>query len=164
MNHYAIEHFYQKGGRHYWIADNLKKDGYSPVVFGCNEKHNSIGSYYDDSKMWHEEFSENGVTFIPIKSTQYMGNGMSRIKNMYRFYKNLIKTCKRYAKEHGKPDIIYASSVHPLTVLAGEKLAKFFKIKCIGEVRDLWPETLVAYGSIKRNSLIAKLLYKGEKY
>lgn len=164
MNHYAIDHFYQKGGRHYWIAENLKKDGYEPVVFGCNEKHNSVGSYYDDSMLWHEEFSDIGVKFIPIKSSQYMGNGISRVKNMYRFYKNLIKTGKQYAKTYGKPDIIYASSVHPLTIHAGEKLAKYFKVPCIGEVRDLWPETLVAYGSLKKNSIFAKILYKGEKY
>ena len=162
MNHYAIDHFYQKGGRHYWLAENLKNDGYEPVVFGCNEKHNSIGSYYDDSKLWHEEVSDNGVKFIPIKSSQYTGNGISRVKNMYKFSKNLVKTCKQYAKKYGKPDIVYASSVHPLTVLAGEKIARYFKVPCIGEVRDLWPETLVAYGSLKRNSLFAKLLYKGE--
>ena len=141
----------------------MKKDGYEPVVFGCNEKHNSIGSYYDDSKTWHEEFSDSGVKFIPIKSTQYTGNGLSRVRNMMKFASNLKKACKQYAKKYGKPDIIYASSVHPLTVLAGEKLAKYFKVPCIGEVRDLWPETLVAYGSLKKNSLMAKLLYKGEK-
>lgn len=164
MNHYAIDHFYQKGGRHYWLAENLKRDGYEPVVFGCNEMHNSIGSYYDDSKLWHEEYSDGGVKFIPIKSSQYTGNGLSRVKNMWKFAKNLRKVCKQYAKKYGKPDIIYASSVHPLTVLAGEKIARHFKVPCIGEVRDLWPETLVAYGSLKRNSLLAKLFYKGEKY
>lgn len=164
MNHYAIDHFYQKGGRHYWLAENLKRDGYKPIVFGCNEMHNSVGSYYDDSKLWHEEYSDSGVKFIPIKSSQYTGNGLSRVKNMWKFAKNLKKVCKQYAKKYGKPDIIYASSVHPLTVLAGEKLARYFKVPCIGEVRDLWPETLVAYGSLKRNSLLAKLFYKGEKY
>lgn len=164
MNHYAISHFAQRGGRHFWIANNLKLDGYEPIVFGCNEMHNSIGSYYDDSKLWQELTSDEGVKFIPIKSSQYMGNGLSRIKNMYVFYRNLKKVAVEYAKIYGKPDIIYASSVHPLTVLAGEKIAKKFNIPVIGEVRDLWPETLVAYGSIKRNSLIAKLLYQGEKY
>lgn len=32
------------------------------------------------------------------------------------------------------------------------------------EVRDLWPESLVEVGIIKRNSLIAKILYLGEKW
>lgn len=163
MNHYAIDHFVQKGGRHFWIAECLKKDGYNPVVFGCNEKHNSIGSYYNDDVLWQEQFSDDGVKFIPIKSSQYMGNGISRVKNMVGFYFNLKKSVKEYAKKFGKPDVIYASSVHPLTVFAGESLAKWFHVPCIGEVRDLWPETLVAYGSVKKNSLLAKCLYFGEK-
>lgn len=164
MNHYSIEHLNSKGGRHYWIAENLKKDGYDPVVFGCNEKHNEIGSYYPSDNLAEVIVSEFGVPFVAIKSTQYMGNGISRVKNMAIFAKNLIKVAKSYAKKNGKPDVIYASSVHPLTVLVGERLARYFKVPCIGEVRDLWPETLVAYGSVKRDSLIAKILYQGEKY
>jgi len=44
-------------------------------------------------------------------------------------------------------------------------LAKKFGVKCIGEVRDLWPESIVEYSSrlTKKNPLI-KLLYLGEKW
>ena len=163
LNHYAIEHFSRKGGRHYWIAENLKKDGYDPVVFGCNEKHNSNGMYYPSEKLAHIVYSELGVPFVAVKSTPYMGNGASRIKNMCIFAKNLIRAAKVYSIRYGKPDVIYASSVHPLTVFAGEKLARYFGIPCIGEVRDLWPETLVAYGSVKKGSVLADFLYWGEK-
>lgn len=164
MNHYSIGHLAENGGRHLWIAEGLKRDGYNPVVFGCNEKHNSIGSYYPSNDLWQEIASPSGIKFVPIKSTQYMGNGKSRVKNMLVFAINLIKVAKDYAKKYGKPDIIYASSVHPLTVLAGEHIAKVFNVPCIGEARDLWPEGLVAYGSIKKDSMPAKLLYMGEKY
>lgn len=164
MNHYAIEHLFSNGGRHFWIAENLKRDGYEPVVFGCNEKHNDVGVFYPSDKLAKVVYSENRIPFVAIRSTEYMGNGLSRVKNMAVFAKNLIKVAKVYAKKHGKPDVIYASSVHPLTVIAGEHLAKCFHVPCIGEVRDLWPETLVAYGAIKKNSMTAKLLYQGEKW
>lgn len=163
MNHYAIGHLYEKGGRHYWLAENLKKNGYEPVVFGCNEKHNSSGMYYPSEKLAHVVYSETGIPFIAVKSTPYMGNGISRIKNMFVFAKNLNRVAKIYGAKYGKPDVIYASSVHPLTVFAGEKIARYFGVPCIGEVRDLWPETLVAYGSVKKNSIFAGLLYWGEK-
>ena len=163
LNHYAIDHLYSNGGRHFWIAENLKKDGYEPVVFGCNEKHNSNGTYFKSNKLARIVYSKNRVPFVAIQSTQYTGNGISRVRNMIVFALNLIKVCKLYAKKHGKPNVIYASSVHPLTVLAGEYLARYFNVPCIGEVRDLWPETLVAYGAIKRNSIVARFLYEGEK-
>ena len=163
MNHYAIDHLYEKGGRHYWIAENLKRDGYNPVVFGCNEKHNSNGMYYPSDKLAHLVYSESMIPFVAVKSTPYEGNGISRIKNMLGFAENLIKAAKIYSSKYGRPDVIYASSVHPLTVFAGEKLGRYFRVPCIGEVRDLWPETLVAYGSVRKNSLFAKILYWGEK-
>ncbi len=164
MNHYAIEHFNSRGGRHYWIAENLKKDGYTPVVFGCNEKHNESGSYYPSNKLARVVYSETQVPYVAIRSTQYTGNGIGRVRNMFVFACNLFRAAIMYGKKYGKPDVIYASSVHPLTVLVGEKLAKHYGVPCIGEVRDLWPETLVAYGAVKKNSFISKVLYQGEKY
>ncbi len=83
---------------------------------------------------------------------------------MLMFYKNLFSVSKQYAKDNRKPDLILASSVHPLTMVAGIQIAKKFKIPCICEVRDLWPESIIAYGMLKKESLIAKLLYKGERW
>lgn len=163
MNHYSLRHLVSGGGRHYWISSQLKKDGYEPVVFGCNAEEDVAEEYFPSDKKWHVETAPSGVPFVPVKSTLYKGNGISRVKNMAVFSCNLISTAKEFAKEYGAPDVVYASSVHPLTVFAGEKIARYFKVPCIGEVRDLWPETLVAYGSVKRNSLFGKLLYAGEK-
>ena len=85
------------------------------------------------------------------------------IGNMALFSLNLIRTAREFARITGAPDVVYASSVHPLTVFAGEQIARHFGVPCIGEVRDLWPETLVAYGSVKRDSAFGRLLYAGEK-
>ena len=164
FNHYATSMLFQNGGRHFWIAQQLQRDGYVPTIFGCNTKADKLEMYFPSDELWHEEKSESGITFVVINSSFYTGNGISRVKNMVTFAKNLVSTAKQYAKKYGPPDVIYASSVHPLTVLAGEKMAKYFKVPCIGEVRDLWPETLVAYGALKRNGLPAKLLYAGEKW
>ena len=74
----------------------------------------------------------------------------------------LISVSKKF--DIDKPDIIYASSVHPLTWISGYFLSKRYNAKFIAETRDLWPETLVAMGQIKKNSIPAKILYKLEKY
>ena len=163
MNHYVMNQFFNRGGRHYWLAEQLKKDGYEPTVFGCNAKQDADEDFFQTRLMWHVERSPSGVAYVPIQSPHYKGNGISRVENMVVFSKNLISAAKEYAKEFGPPDIVYASSVHPLTVFAGEHIARHFKVPCIGEVRDLWPETLVAYGSVKGNSPFGKLLYQGEK-
>ena len=164
MNHHASKMFYNEGGRHYWISEILKKQGYNPVVFCCNAKRDVPGeTYMPKARLWSEYVAKSEVPFVYIESTPYKGNGVSRIRNMIHFARNLVKVGKEYAKIKGKPDVIIASSVHPFTVFAGEKLAKYFNVPCICEIRDLWPESIFAYYPNRRKAPYAKLLYWGEK-
>lgn len=165
MNHYATKMFYDEGGRHYWFAKYLKKYDYEPVIFSCNVNHfdQSKQLYFDDKGLWHEHVSPDGFPFVVIRSTPYKGNGFSRIRNMAVFARNLIRVAKKYEKQHGAPDAILASSVHPLTVLAGQHIAKKMNVPCICEVRDLWPESIFAYYPEKKKKFLAKILYAGEK-
>lgn len=166
LNHYAGNMFFNQGGRHYWFADFLSREGYKPTVFVSNTKHNpGTEFYFDMDTLWEEHVAEQiGTPFVFVKSRTYSGNGKDRVLNMMDFYHNVIIVAKQYSKLNGCPDIIYASSVHPLTLVAGIKIAKYFCVKCICEMRDLWPEAIIAYSSkIKKTSFLAKLLYKGEK-
>ena len=167
INHYAGGMFFNRGGRHYNFAKYLKRAGYEPTVFCCNAKHNSKAEcHFDDNSLWHEHIAEEiNTPFVFVRGRAYVGNGKQRVLNMVDFYRNVKKTAKEYAKENGKPDVILASSVHPLTLVAGIQLAKYFGVKCICEVRDLWPESIVAYSSrLKKSNPIIKLLYAGEKW
>lgn len=147
MNHYAGDMYFDRGGRHYNFAKYLKQAGYEPVVFCANSKHGPAETWFPDDALWHEHAAEEiGVPFVFVKARTYTGNGKQRVLNMLDFYRNVKKTVKEYAAKHGKPDVIYASSVHPLTLVAGIQLAKRFGVKCVCEVRDLWPESIVAYG------------------
>lgn len=162
-NHYATNMYRDQAGRHYWFAENLLKYGYEPTIFCASTIHNSN----ETIQMDHQKYVTNTVNKIPfvfIKTPDYNDNGVQRIKNMFAFFKNLFPVAKDYAKKYGKPDVILASSVHPLTLVAGIKIARKFGVPCVCEVRDLWPETLVEYGSLGKNTLLAKLLYEGEKW
>lgn len=166
MNHYASSMYFNRGGRHYNFAKYLRKAGYEPVVFCCNAKHGMGEAYYPDGALWQEYLAEEiDVPFVFIRGRAYIGNGKQRVLNMVDFYRNVKKAAKQYAKEHGTPDIIYASSVHPLTLVAGIQLAKYFGVKCICEVRDLWPESIAAYSyRFTKNHPVIRLLYRGEKW
>lgn len=163
-NHYATDMYKNNGGRHYWFAENLIKQGYSATVFCANTYHNSSSEIISTKgQKWISAYAGE-IPFVFVKTVAYAGNGLQRVLNMLMFYKNLFPVAKEYAKKNGKPDVILASSVHPLTLVAGIKIAKKFGVPCICEVRDLWPETLIAYGAIKKKSVIAKILYSGEEW
>ncbi len=159
MNHYAGHMRRDKGGRHYWFAKYLKRAGHDPVIF-C-----SINKTEQKELYTVQEAEDIGVPFVNVRVGGTREGGITRIVNMVSFYRNVRKAAVKYAAENGKPDVIMASSVHPLTLVAGLKLAKRFGVKCICEMRDLWPEAIVTYSKrIKKGSLIANLLYKGEKW
>jgi len=151
------------GGRHYWFAENLIKQGYDVTVFCANTIHNSA-EVIEVGREKYTRLSVDGIPFVFVKTPSYVGNGKQRIKNIIAFYRNIFPVSRKYAKIFGKPDVIFASSVHPLTLVAGIKIAKEFGVPCICEVRDLWPKSLVAYGVLNENSLITKMLYQGEKW
>ena len=166
LNHYAGNMFLTAGGRHYYMAKYLKENGFNPVIFCSNYDHFTGKNCIDSEKYW-TEMQEAGteVPYVFIKTREYQNNGVQRVLNMADFYRGMLKTAKKYAKDKGLPDIIYASSVHPLTLVAGIKLAKKFGVKCISEVRDLWPESIVAYSSKwTRDNPIMRILYAGEKW
>lgn len=166
FNHYSSEMYFNKGGRHYWFAKYLRRAGYEPVVFCCNAKHNSDYEHYIDmTGLWEERMAEEIETpFVFVQGRDYKGNGKQRVLNMVDFYWNAKKAAKEYAKENGKPDIILASSAHPLTLVAGLQLARRFGIKCICEVRDLWPESFIAYDLAGANNPMVIALRRLEKW
>jgi len=157
LNHYAST----SGGRHYKFAENLIKRGYSVKIFRASTIHNTNKNVITDSKKYLYEV-HNNIPFISIRARDYIGNGKERIKNMIDYTLGLMSVSKKFDSE--KPDVIYASSVHPLTWLAGYRLAKRHNAKFVAETRDLWPETLVAMGRVSKNSIPAKILYKIEKF
>lgn len=162
INHYATS-MYEGGGRHLYFAKYLKEKGYNPIILCSSFQHKGTDNYIlKDEKYRIEE--KWGIPFVFIKTNSYYGNGRKRVANMIEFYRGVLKTSNRIAQELGKPDVVIGSSVHPLSCIAGIRLGKKFKCKAITEIRDLWPETLVMFGTIKESGLIARILYAGEKW
>jgi glycosyltransferase involved in cell wall biosynthesis len=162
MNHYATNSYYNSGGRHYWFAQNLLKRGYNPTIFCANTRHNSKDSLEIGKYEKYTTRLLDGIPYVFVKTTASFGNGLDRIKNMLLFYFNLFKAAEKYKKTNGKPDVILASSVHPLTMVAGIKIAKKLNVPCICEIRDLWPEAIFSFKKLKESSILGKLLIKGE--
>ncbi|WP_204180240.1 MULTISPECIES: glycosyltransferase family 4 protein [unclassified Staphylococcus] len=163
LNHYATENYFSEGGRHYWFAKYLKKKGYKVTIFCANTRHNSNDSIEMNSSKFVEK-GINGIPFVFVKSTNYQKNNYKRILNILSFTIRMLKVAKEMEKKSGRPDIILASSVHPLTLIVGIHIAKKFKVPCISEIRDLWPESIVAYGILKEKNLLSQIMYKVEKW
>ncbi|WP_246202497.1 glycosyltransferase family 4 protein [Virgibacillus doumboii] len=160
-NHYATDMYKSHGGRHYWFAENLIKQGYETTVFCANTFHNK-SEFIDTENKKYIIDTLNNIPFVFVKTSTALGNGFDRIKNMGLFYLNIFSAAKNYMKINGKPDVILASSVHPLTMIAGIQIAKKIGVPCICEVRDLWPEAIFSFNKIKEKSILGRVLTAGE--
>jgi len=163
-NHYAAKMFIQQGGRHYWFAKYLVRAGYDVSIFCASSVHGNDYNLNQKNELYTEQECD-GFHFVFVRTDSYLGNGMNRVKNMIQFYKNVQRVAKKLEWKSGKPDVVLASSVHPLTLVAGIKYCKTIKVPCVCEVRDLWPASIVAYSSkLSERNLLIKLLYQGEKW
>lgn len=61
-------------------------------------------------------------------------------------------------------DVVYASSPHLLTPIAGWLLARARRAKLVVEIRDLWPESFAALGVISANGRVYKFLRLLERW
>lgn len=61
-----------------------------------------------------------------------------------------------------KTDLIIATSPQFFTAISGKMLSLFKQRPWVMEVRDLWPDSIVAVGSMNKNSKLFKLLKKIE--
>ena len=159
FNHYATSTFFDHGGRHYYFAKYLIRAGYDVKIFCASTVHNTEKNLITDSRTYFED-SCDGIPYIFIKCRNYIGNGKERVFNMFDYYHGLLKITKNYEK----PNVIIGSSVHPLACIAANKLAKKYKCKSIVEIRDLWPESFVAFGIMKKTNSLISCLYAGEKW
>ncbi len=161
LNHYAGPPEITGAIRHYKFAENLIAKGYKVKVFAASSRHDAKENLIQDqSKYLLNVF--DGIPFVFIRVRSYFGNSKARVLNMIEYAVRLLSVSRAFDTE--KPDLIYASSVHPFTWLAGYGLAKRYKAKFIAETRDLWPETLVAMGQISKNGITAMLMYWIEKF
>lgn len=163
FHHYATPTHMSGLARPSLLGEELTKKGNKVSVFSASYLHYSEENLIKDRKKYIIDKSTD-VNYIFIKTPSSNKGYVARILNMFLYYKRLFKTTKKYKKQTDKPDVIIASSPHPLTMIAGIKIAKKLNVKCICEVRDFWPEVFFLGGVLKEKSIIGKLLLKGERW
>lgn len=157
INHYATPPSLGGLTRHHYFAKYLNNK-YDIKLIASSAIHNSNVNMINGKEKYINKRID-GVDYIYIRTSQYKSK-VKRIINMMQYYFRGKKVLKKLAK----PDVIYTSTPQPLSALLAIKIGKKFHIPCIVETRDLWPETIVSFGMIKRNGLIAKMMYRLERY
>ncbi|WP_036575965.1 glycosyltransferase family 4 protein [Oceanobacillus picturae] len=163
FHHYATPPTMNGFTRPYNFAINMNDENVKTTVFAASYLHFSDVNLISDKRLYTVE-DHSDVSFVFVNTPSSAKSTIARIKNMATYYKKLFSVAKRISEKYGKPDVIIASSPHPLAMVAGIKIAKKLNVPCICEIRDLWPETIFAFGKTKENSILGKLLIAGEHW
>jgi glycosyltransferase involved in cell wall biosynthesis len=78
----------------------------------------------------------------------------------------LLHTLPEIARDSGTPDFIIASSPHPYVWPAALRYARGVGARCILEVRDIWPQSLVDLAAVSRHHPLIRFtsLIEGRSY
>lgn len=161
INHYAGSEYYGMEFRPYYMAREWVKAGHDVVIIAADYSHLRTNNPNIQNDFTEENI--DGITYLWIKTPKYIGNGLSRAKNMGTFAIKLWNKSSFLAKKY-KPEAVIASSTYPFDMYPASKIAKKAVANLFFEIHDLWPLTQIElYGLSKYNPFVW-LLQRGENF
>ena len=149
------QHYYPERFSVNDIAEGLFKLGHEVTVLTGRPNyglHEIIPEYK------HVKFEE--IHGINVHRVRVYPRKLSRI-SVIRNYLSFHRTAKRKVNKLGEFDLVLTISLSPVISIAPAiKYAKKHKVPCVLYCQDLWPESTVVTGAVKKNSLLYKFLYK----
>ena len=105
----------------------------------------------------------DGVDFEWYRLPSYDGNGARRAANIATFATLLRARSGALAREF-RPDIVVASSTHPLDIYGARSIARRSGARLVFEVHDLWPLTPIELGGVSPRNPFIVAMGRAERY
>lgn len=162
LNQYAGDTSSGWGERHFFIGEELVKQGYDVTIFSGTFCHLFID--VKEFKATKKIYYENGVRFCWVKTVNYGYKSKSFLR-IYSWFEFIIKLFFISKKDIPKPDYIVVSSMSMFPIFNGVFFKWKYKAKkLIFEIRDLWPLSLIILGNVSTKHPFVVLLSQVEKY
>lgn len=145
INNYNMLPEHGQFARTYNFGKQMKHMGHEPVAFVGSHPHNTDLQLIEGPGKYRL-YQEEPFPWILVKTLKYGRSRKKQVLTMFQFYLNGKRAAKYAAERYGKPDAVLGSSAHPLAALLAVRLAKKYGCRSVVEIRDLWPESIVAYG------------------
>ncbi|PLV59458.1 glycosyltransferase family 4 protein [Thermotoga sp. KOL6] len=151
LNHYAsIPEMGSAETRHFELAKRFVSEGYNVDIYVGDFSH-LLKKRWSEVYGWR--FSKEGINFLVVKTRTYRKNSFDRFLSSYDYYRN-----GKHLILKGDYDVIIASSPHPFSWSLGwYYVKKKGKGKFFIEIRDVWPDDLLKFGSLSSFHPVAKL-------
>jgi glycosyltransferase involved in cell wall biosynthesis len=136
INQFALPRTEAGGTRHFDLFSRLA--GWTSLIVAGDRNHYT-----------QRRFATNDQRFRLVRVPPQSGGGLERLITWCFFaVKAFAITVTRR-----RLDLAFGSSPQPLAALAGLLAARMRRVPFVLEVRDLWPESMVAIGAIRRGGV-----------
>lgn len=123
--------------------------GHSVTIITAIPSH-PYGIAYDGYENKTTEYLENGIRILRLKTLLGANSGkFNRIKNYISFLMAVALNIRRI----GPIDCVISTSPQFFCGLAGTMVKRKYKVPWILEIRDVWPDSIVAVGAAKPSLL-----------
>ncbi|PWM98410.1 MAG: glycosyltransferase WbuB [Massilioclostridium sp.] len=152
--HYAQQPPYNTMLRYHNWGKYIQEEGYDVTIVAASTVHNTDIDVVEKLTGKTEDVVD-GVRYLYIKTPKYVGNGISRVKNMLAYCLGL----GRLKKIDRQPDyvVLCEAYLYPFVHRA------YRKLPIITDIVDLWPLSIVEYTSVSNNNPLIRFLYWLEK-
>ncbi len=154
LSHYFPPEVNAPATRAYEHCKQWVKDGHEVTVVSC-VPHHPMGKAYPGyrNKLVHVEFKD-GIKAIKILTYITANEGFAKRTFNYVFYMLMATLVAPFLS---KADVVISTSPQFFNGLAGYVVARLKRCPWVLEIRDLWPESIVAVGALQNPKIIAVL-------
>lgn len=140
LNHYAVAAGGTGGTRHVEMFSKLQSWSYLIIAASTNP---ITGA---------RQVPQPG--FLPVRVSNLGGGGVSRVTAWTTYLTSAVVCGLRQSKV----DLVYASSPHLLSGVAGYLVSRIRRTPLVLEIRDLWPQVLLDMGKVRRRHPVYLML------
>jgi colanic acid biosynthesis glycosyl transferase WcaI len=135
----------------YWV-----RWGHSVTVVTCAPNFPEGEVYTDYKNRWYQTEMMTGIRVVRVKT--YITANRGRFRRMADYLSFLPTAVLAGIRE--RADVVAATSPHMFAGLAGCMVAFFLRRPFLLEVSDLWPESILAVGAMRRSNFVTRTLEK----
>ncbi|MBI3947194.1 MAG: glycosyltransferase family 4 protein [Armatimonadetes bacterium] len=110
------------------------------------------------NRLTREEIDGIPVTRVPV----YLAENRGRLKRALSYASFMLSAIRHHRRVRRRPDVVAATSPQLLVGAAGYVISRLRRVPFVLEIRDLWPESIVAVGAMHPNLIIRTLERLGD--
>ncbi len=149
------------GYRSYMFARQLKSRGHHVQL--VTAAHSHVRRQNPERNSWHFQKEIEGLDYHFLGCFQFGGSLALRALNMLYFSFKAWLLAPSFARSF-QPDVVVASSPHPLVIFAGYRMAKKSGARLVFEVRDIWPLSITKSSKVNPTHPFVRLIQFAEDY